>query len=184
MRKAHLYTTGLLFITSMTACSSGTGTTNAADSTALNPGDSAISTSTTTTTVHRRYAGSFAPQTDVKYLDLRTQKQVAIRIDTLRGQIINTETNEPLDLFVDPVKHDTIYGQTGTVVNNYVIKDESGYRVDTVRINTVEVRTVTATPEPTMTGDGKYKEKENKTKLKTDDQKIKVKNGVMKVKDR
>ena len=184
MRNTHLYIAGVLISATIASCNSGTGTTSATDNSALNPGDSAVTTSTTTTTTHRKYAGSFTPQADIKYIDLRTQKQVTVRIDTMRGEVINTETNEPMDLFVDPVKHDTIYGQTGTIVNNYVIKDESGYHVDTVRINTVEVHTVSATPEPEVAENGKYKEKDNKTKLKTDDEKIKVKNGKLKIKER
>ena len=186
MKKTNFYIASLALVAGLGACNNtGSGTTGPGDTAVLRPGDSTITTTTTVTTTHHRYAGNFVPQPDIKYLDLRTRKQVTVHIDTVRGEVVNAETNEPLDLFVDPVKHDTIYGMTGSVVNNYIIKDESGaYRVDTVRINTVEVHTVTAEPEMQTTVNGKYKEKDNKTKLKTDDQKIKEKNGVIKVKDR
>lgn len=194
MKKTNFYIAGALVTMSALAACNGTTTTTSTtttDSTKMAPGDSAVTTSTTTTTTHHKYAGKFMPQPSMKYYDLRTKKSVTARIDTDRGMVVNTETNEPLDLFVDPIKHDTIYGQTGSVVNNYIIKDESGYRVDTVRINTVEVQTVSATPDPTTTandqgGTTRYKEKDkkNKIKIKTDDEKIKEKNGKLKEKDR
>ena len=182
MRKTQFYFPGLVLLCSLAACN-GSGNTGTADTT--NTGNNTVTTTTTTTTVHK-YSGSFIPKPDVKYIDLRTNKQVTVRIDTVRGEVVNDETNEPLDLFVAPNSTDTFYGPTGTVVNNYITKDESGaYRVDTVRINTVEVHTVMPEDQPSEVT-GKYKEKDNgnKTKIKTDDQKIKEKNGVIKVKDR
>jgi len=185
MKKTHLYSACLLLITAAVACNSNSGTPGTSDTTKMNPGDSSVTVTTTTTVTHHKYSGSFAPQPNVKYLDLRTRKEVTVKIDTVRGEVINAETEEPIDLFVEPTKHDTIYGQTGTVVNNYIIKDDNGaYRVDTVRINTVEVRTVSATPEPRVNDGEKYKEKDkaNKSKIKTDDEKIKERNGTIKVK--
>lgn len=141
--------------------------------------DSTTVTTTTTTTVHRKYAGSFVPQPSVKYVDLNTNKEVSVRVDTSLGEIVNDETNEPLDLFVEPRTHDTIYAVTGTVVNNYIIHDSTGtMRVDTIRLASMG----TTTPAQTE-GDGvgkiKYKEKANgKTKYKDDNEKIKEKNGV------
>jgi hypothetical protein len=183
MRKFYIYITGLLVVV-ITSCNSTGTTTTSSDSskTTMNPGDSAVSTTTTTTTVHHKYMGSFTPQPQAKYLDLKTRKQVTVRIDTERGTIVNSETNEPMDLFVDPVKHDTIYALTGSVVNNYITEDNGSYRVDTVRMNTVEVHTVAATPEAMP--NGKYKQTDKKSKLKTDDEKIKEKNGVIKTKER
>ena len=92
----------------------------------MNPGDSSVTTTTTTTVTHHRYSGNFVPQSTTKYLDLRTNKKITVRIDTVRGEVVNAETEEPVDLFVEPATHDTIYGQTGTVVNNYIIRDDNG----------------------------------------------------------
>ena len=164
MKKIRICIAAIIFFTVAAACNNNPGTPGNADSTAMNPGDSSVTKTTTTVITHHRYTGNFTPQPNVKYLDLKTKKEVVVKIDTVRGEVVNTETDEPIDLLVEPVKHDTIYGQTGTVVNNYIIKDENGtYRVDTVRINTVEVHTVSPAAEP-----GKYKEKdkENKTKEK------------------
>jgi hypothetical protein len=187
IKKTHYYILSAAVICAMAACNGNTATTTTTtDSTRMSPGDSSVTTSTTTTTTHHKYAGSFVPQANVKYYDLRTKKQVSVRIDTEKGEVVNMETNEPMDLFVEPTKHDTIYGQTGSVVNNYILRDDSGYRVDTVRINTVQVQTVAATPDAQTDQTGKYKEKdkENKTKIRTDDEKIKEKNGKTKIKKR
>jgi hypothetical protein len=149
MKKTALHLGGLLLMFAIAGCNGNNGTANTADSTAtsttntqMNPGDSSVTTTTTTTVTHHRYTGTFTPQPTTKYLDLKTHKQVTVRIDTVQGDLVNTETNEPVELLVEPTTHDTIYGQTGTVVNNYIIKDESGYRVDTVRINSVETHNV------------------------------------------
>ncbi|MCW3117814.1 MAG: hypothetical protein JWM28_1896 [Chitinophagaceae bacterium] len=176
MKKTHLYIALLAAITPLFSCNGGSTTTTTSDSTTLSPGDSSVTTTTTTTVTHHKYAGNFSPQPNVKYLDLRTNKQITVRIDTVQGRIVNYETDEPVDLFVDPTKKDTIYGQTGSVVNNYIIKEDNGsYRVDTVRINTIEVHTVP--PEPTNeTGQRtKTKIKDGEEKVKTGRDKTKIK---------
>ena len=179
MTTKHFYPASLLLIIGISACNNSgtTGTTN--------PVDSTVTTTTTTTTVHHKYAGNFTPQPTTKYIDLKTNKEITVRIDTVMGSIVNDETNEPVDLFVEPTTHDTIYGLTGTVVNNYVIHDPSGdVRVDTLRINT---NTAPVTDmDASHTGKVKYKENASgtKSKYKDDDVKIKDKDGVETVKDR
>jgi|GEM_PF-3610811 len=168
MKKTLIYVTGTMAIMSLAACNgNGNGSSSTSD-TALRAGDSSVTTTTTTTVTHHRYSGTFTPQPGTKYLDLRTHKEVSVRIDTIQGKVVNQETNEPVDLIVEPTTHDTIYGQTGSVVNNYIIHEGNGeMRVDTVRVNTVEVHTVPVA-EPTAQP-GKYKEKDKpngKTKIK------------------
>ena len=187
MIKTHLSIAAMLAIVSLSACSGESGTTSTTDSTSrtsMSPGDSSVTTTTTVT--HHRYSGTFTPKPETRYIDLKTQKQITVRIDTVRGEVVNSETNEPIDLFVEPITHDTIYGLTGSVVNNYIIHDKSGdYRVDTVRINTVTtVNAEPASTTPEHTGNYKEKDKDNKSKIKTDDVKIKEKNGVTKIKAR
>jgi len=191
MKKNTIYVCGILLATGLGACNgSTTTTTSSSDSTSMRPGDSSVTTTTTTTVVHHRYMGTFVPRTDVKYLDLRTHKQVTVRIDTVRGEVVNSETNEPLDLFVAPNSTDTFYGPTGTIANNYITTDEAGnLKVDTVNIAATEVQSATPPPDgatPVEAEGGKYKEKDNgnKKKLKTSDEKIKERNGIIKEKDR
>ena len=167
----------------LAACN-GTGNNNGA----MNPGDSTVTTTTTTTTIHHKYSGTFTPKPSVKYLDLKTNKEITVRIDTVQGAVVNSETNEPVDLFVVPDTNDTIYGVTGSVVNNDVIHDESGdVRVDTVRINTVAPADNTGqVADDSHTGKVKYKENADgtKSKYKDEDEKVKEKNGVIKTKER
>lgn len=198
MKKTNLYLSTLVIMGLLASCSSNTGTTTTTDSThvvtGMNPGDSAVTTTTTTTTTHHKYSGNFMPQSNVKYTDIRTHKQVSIRLDTTLGQIVNNETNEPMDLFVAPNSTDTIYGRTGTVVNNYIIKDESGnYNVDDSRVNNEPPTPASTTaPEPApetndlKSGTKNYKEKikGDKSKIKTDDLKIKEKDDKIKIKER
>ncbi len=168
MTTKHLYSAGLLLLIGASACNNN-GTP--ADTTA---GTSTVTT-TTTTTVHHRYSGSFTPQPSTKYIDLRTNKEVVVKIDTTLGEIVNDETDQPVDLFVEPTTHDTISGLTGSVVNNMVIHDPNGdLYLDTVKIN----QAPTTSTDPGV-GKEKFKEKANgKIKYKNDEEKVKEKNGV------
>ena len=181
MKTQHLYLGGLLILTGMAAC-------NGANSGNQSPRDSTVTTTTTTTTVHRRYAGSFVPKPTEKYMDLKTRQEITVRIDTIRGFIVNSETDEPVDLFVEPATHDTIYGVTGSVVNKLVTHEDNGdMSVDTVRINTlVPDKAIDQTADAGHTGKVKYKESADgtKSKYKDDDVKVKEKNGVIKTKER
>ncbi|MDR3679555.1 MAG: hypothetical protein P4L41_06295 [Flavipsychrobacter sp.] len=187
----------LLLCIAIASCTNNTTSTTAnTDSTAA-MGNSTVTTTTTTTTRHT-YSGTFQPQPNMKYLDLKTKRQVSVRIDTTTGILVNSETSEPLDLFVSGT--DTIYGQTGTPANNYIIRDESGnYSIDQNRMTsgtdmsnttTADNAASTTTSNPaatdeTTTGKEKFKQKANgNTKLKTPEEKIKDKNGVEKVKER
>jgi hypothetical protein len=189
MKKNTIYVCGILLIAGLAACNGTTSTTSSTDSTAMNRGDSSVTTTTTTTVVHHKYMGTFVPRPDVRYIDLRTHKQVTVRIDTVVGAVVNSETNEPLDLFVAPNSTDTFYGPTGTLANNHIsINDAGELKVDTVNIAATEVQTVTPPPDGAtpVEAEGKYKEKDNgnKKKLKTGDEKIKERNGIIKEKDR
>lgn len=180
MKKITYLAASLLIVLGMAACSNAPESSNGVDSTG--------NTTTTTTTVTRHYSGSFQPKPEVKYIDLKTRQYVTVRIDTIRGEVVNSETNEPINLFVEPETHDTIYGLTGNIVNNNLIHDASGdFRVDTVKMSSPDTTTpTTVTTTTTVEAEGNYKEKvkANKSKLKTDDVKVKEKNGVIKVKER
>jgi len=134
----------------------------------------------------------------MKYLDLKTQKQVTVRIDTTTGMLVNSETSEPMDLFVAGA--DTIYGQNGNVANTYIIHDARGnYTVDpnwaSSNSDTNPATTTTTdnnTPSETNTSTtdagavrGKYKQKANgDIKIKNDQEKIKEKGDKEKIKER
>jgi len=176
MKTTHLYIAGIILTIGASACNGNASTGSS------NPGDSTTTTTTTTTTtVRHAYHGAFIPQTTVKYIDLRTSKQISVKIDTIQGDIVNDETNQPVDLFVEPMTHDTIYGMTGAVVNNFIIHDSTGdFRLDTARYNTMQppADNSSTTIVDDATGKAKYKEKANgKVKYKDDEEKVKAKNG-------
>ncbi len=180
MKTQHLFLGGFLVVMGMAACNGMNGTKS--------PSDSTTTTTTTTTTVRHQYTGNFVPKPDVKYVDLKTNQQITVRIDTIRGTIVNSETDQPVDLFVEPETHDTIYGVTGSVVNKLVVHNESGdLSVDTMKVNNVAPPPVTDQPvDDAHTGKVKYKENASgdKSKYKDEDVKVKEKNGVIKTKDR
>jgi hypothetical protein len=98
------------------------------------------------------------------YVDLSTGKAVELKKDST-GQWVNASTGEPVYLYVDTHKHDTIYGKTGEVVNGHITKTDGGYVYDKeeVIIN-------------------KEQPQEQDMKIKTEDKKIKVEDGEKKVK--
>ena len=77
--------------------------------------------------------------------------------------MVNRETKEPVNLYVDLRTKDTIHGATGEVVNGYIIKTNNGkYEYD---------------------DDYKRKVEEDEAKIKTDDKKIKTDDEERKEKD-
>jgi hypothetical protein len=201
MKKTFQQAGAALICAVMASCTNATTTTSSTDSTAT-MGNVAVTTTTTTT--RRVYTGAFRPQDNMQYMDLKSHKQVRVRVDTTSGVLVNSETSEPMDLFVAGT--DTIWGQTGGTANNYINHDDAGnYSVDQSRMNsgTTDMSNSSSTTDNTGaakgTGDNinatanaaagsnveKYKQKANgNTKLKTADEKIKDKNGVEKIKER
>jgi hypothetical protein len=60
-----------------------------------------------------------------RYIDLSTGKPVEIVKDEKTGYMVNKETNEALYIYVDTKKKDTIYAQTGKVINGHVVYNEN-----------------------------------------------------------
>jgi hypothetical protein len=94
--------------------------------------------------------------------------------------MVDAETKKPVYIYVDTEKKDTIYGETGKVINGHVIMDEGKYKYADMNVK-VEDR------EYKIKGDD-YKEKMDKDgdlKIKNGDVKTKVdgKTGEVKVKD-
>ena len=111
-----------------------------------------------------------------RYIDLETGKHIAIVKDSTNGVMVNADTKEPVIIYVDTQTGDTIYGKTGKIINNHVIKTEDG------KYKYVSTDTKIETNE-----DGDYKKKveaDGDTKIKDGDTKIKIdgENGEKKVK--
>lgn len=95
------------------------------------------------------------------YLDLNTNKSIDVKKDSISGYMINTKTGEPVDLYVDTKTRDTIYGETGEIVNGKVYKTEEGKWI-------------------VKTDGDEYKaksESENSAKIKREGDEFKMKNG-------
>ncbi|HEV7781962.1 MAG TPA: hypothetical protein VGO58_11895 [Chitinophagaceae bacterium] len=111
-----------------------------------------------------------------RYLDLSTGKPIEIEKDET-GVVVNKVTHDPVYIYVDTKKNDTIYGKTGQVINGHVlltgdnkyVYDEDKYKED-----------------GTANNNGEYKvkvEDDGDIKIKTDDKKIKIDDGEKKVKN-
>jgi hypothetical protein len=57
-----------------------------------------------------------------RYVDLRTGETISVEKDPKTGVWINSDTKEPVYIYVDTRKHDTIYGRTGGSINGRVVK--------------------------------------------------------------
>lgn len=119
--------------------------------------------------------------TEAKYQNLASGEKVYIIKDSISGAAIDSITREPVVLYVDLDTRDTIYGRTGQIVNNSIIKNEDGtYMVDETKImldgNEISVGDGYGEGEVKIKVDG------DEMKIKTDDKKIKIDGDEKKVK--
>ena len=110
-------------------------------------------------------------------VDLETGKTITVVKDSTTGYMINAETKQPVGIYVNNATHDTIYGRTGKVINNLVMKTPDGkytYQDDS------EIKVTDKMPDE----DYKKKvEKDGDVKIKDGDTKIKIEaDGSKKVK--
>ena len=171
---------GAILLTSVFACKSSTSTNASADSLA-------------TDTVS---AGGTAAATS-SYVNLSTGEPVTIVRDEDKGYYVYSDTKKPIEkdlYFVDATSRDTLYGPTGLVVNNALIKSSSGsYTLNEqmVERDGDEIKIKTADGKLKIDGDEvKYKEGEdiksksdgNESKVKTADSKTKTDGNETKIK--
>jgi hypothetical protein len=96
-----------------------------------------------------------------RYYDLTGGKYIEVEKDE-QGRVVNSKTNEPVYIYVDTKKNDTIYGATGEVINGHVVKTSDGkFKYD---------------------GDDEYKIKDGDYKKKVDGDEVKIKDGATKIK--
>ena|SRR5687767_13907628 len=114
------------------------------------------------------------------YVDLETGKTITVEKDPTTGYMVNAETKEPVGIYVNTATHDTIYGKTGKVINNFVVRHPNGKF--TYRENG-EVQVTDGDSKMKAEADGDYKIKEGDYKKKVDeDGDIKIKDGDSKIK--
>ncbi len=114
------------------------------------------------------------------YVDLETGKTITVEKDQATGYMVNAETKEPVGIYVNTANHDTIYGKTGKVINNFVVKHPDGkftYRADG------DIKVTDGDSKMKAEADGDYKVKEGDYKKKVEkDGDIKIKDGDTKIK--
>lgn len=59
---------------------------------------------------------------NAKYIDLATGEVVILERDEEKGEMINVETGKPVRLYVNSKSEDTIYGPSGKIVNNELVR--------------------------------------------------------------
>lgn len=106
-----------------------------------------------------------------RYLDLNTGKKVELVKDEKTGLMVNKETNEPVDVYVDTKTNDTIYGRTGKVINGEVDRNGEVY----VWRGAYEYKNGDLKVEVEKDGDLKIKDGNNKIKVdgETGEKKVK-----------
>ena len=103
-----------------------------------------------------------------KAVDLGSGEDIVVIKDEKTGKMVNKDTGEPVELYVERSSRDTIYGPTGEVVNNKLRISQEGRYVYYGKIKD---------------GDFKYKADDGEYKVKDGDYKEKYEDGEYKVKD-
>ena len=113
--------------------------------------------------------GCSSPQN--RYINLSTGKAIQLDKDQKTGYMVDKETKQPVYIYVDTRKKDTIYGKTGQVINGHVVMDKDKKYVfdgdEKLKIDN--------------NGAVKYKDGDYKVEVEKDGD-MKIKNGDKKVK--
>ena len=105
---------------------------------------------------------------NAQYIDPDTGKSLSLVKDANTGLMVDADTKKPVYIYVDTEKNDTIYGQTGKVINGHVVLEEGKYKYAEYKVKAE---------------DGEYKIKGDDYKEKVEkDGDIKIKNGDEKIK--
>lgn len=111
-----------------------------------------------------------------RYENLETGEKVNIIKDANTGEAIDSISKKPILFYVDLDTKDTIYGKTGVVVNNKIVKTVEG------TYEMVKSDVENEIDELKAEGDVKIKVDGDETKIKTEDKKIKIDGDETKIK--
>ncbi|THU41634.1 hypothetical protein FAM09_05925 [Niastella caeni] len=117
------------------------------------------------------------PKSNTQYVDLKTGQPADLYYNSKKKRTYSETTNEPVDLYVNVVTGDTIYGQGRYVVNGYIVKTADGtYKLDDkkIKIDGDEIKI--------KEGDKKFKMEEGEMKIKDGDEKMKTDGDESKIK--
>ncbi len=68
------------------------------------------------------------------YKDIRSGSPLSLRVDDVTGMVVNKETGRPVDFFVNSTTGDTVAAQGGYIVNNFLMLQDSTYKIDESRV--------------------------------------------------
>lgn len=110
-----------------------------------------------------------------RYVDLRTGKPVELVKDEQTGLMVDATTKQPVYIYVDTKKNDTIYGKTGTVINGQVVRNNANEYMYTKDFEAYEAKGDDYKIEVEKDGDIKIKDGDSKLKVdgKTGEKKVK-----------
>lgn len=100
---------------------------------------------------------------DSRYVDPSTGRTLSLVKDENTGLLVDEETKKPVYIYVDTQKKDTIFGETGKVINGQIVFENGKYKYEEYKVK--------------ADNDGEYKKKvedDGDVKIKTDDKKIKI----------
>ena len=121
--------------------------------------------------------------TPSRYLDLSTNEYINLKKDSTNGMLINSKTGEPVDFYVDTKTHDTIYGQTGEIVNGRVQKTDEGKWIVKADGNEFKAKSESENSAKVKMERGDLKAKDGNYTIKRDkDGDVKIENGRRQVK--
>jgi hypothetical protein len=98
---------------------------------------------------------------NARYIDPNTGKSLTLVKDGNTGLMVDDQTKKPVYIYVDTEKNDTIYGETGRVINGSVTLVDGKYKYDDDKLKIGD--------EEYKIKDGDYKkkvEKDGDTKIK------------------
>ncbi|HEY0731093.1 MAG TPA: hypothetical protein VGD33_01640 [Chitinophagaceae bacterium] len=111
-----------------------------------------------------------------RYVDLRTGKTIELEKDDNTGLMVDATTKQPVYIYVDTRKNDTIYGKTGEVINGHVIVNNNNEYVYEKDFQPYEVKGDDYKVEVEKDGDIKIKDGDSKLKIDGETGEKKVKN--------
>jgi hypothetical protein len=119
---------------------------------------------------------TYAEITPGKYVNLTTGKEIYVIKNEESGYAIDSIANIPIEFYINPTTHDTLY-KTGLVVNNLLVQEDGMWKLDErkVKIDGDEIKI--------KDGDFKLKVDGEESKVKDGDSKTKVDGDESKVKD-
>lgn len=129
---------------------------------------------------------------NAEFTNLENGEPVEIITDQETGYAMDATNGEPVEFYVNMNTMDTFYGRTGTVVNNAIFQNETGYyQLDEDKIKWEDDRMTVVGSDRTDTvvkeadankDSAKVKVEGDELKIKQGDQKIKVEDGKSKIK--